>query len=149
MKGILVLLSVAAFLVFSCGCTEASPSSPATQSATPVPTPVVKTTKPTPATPRPTYTVVTEATTASVSDNTITIMDRRLSQANITVKAGATVRWWNGDDNTPHRIQFDDRQFTAFLISSGQSFSQKFSRPGIYPYRCLVHPVEQGTVTVV
>lgn len=147
MKRILVLLFMAAFLVFSCGCTGASPSPPATQPATPAPTPIVTTAKPTTPTQQPTHIVVTVERTPSESD--ITIMNSQLSQANVTVSVGSTVRWFNADTSTAHRIQFADKQFLSFLISSGQSFSQKFDSPGVYPYTCLVQMNEQGTVTVV
>ena len=147
MKRILVLLFIAVFLVFSCGCTGASPSSPVPQSATPAPTPIVTTAKPTPLTQQPTQITVTEEMTPTVSD--ITIMNSQLSRANITVRAGSTVRWRNEDINTAHRIQFADKQFPIFLISSGQTFSQKFDRPGVYPYTCVVQMNEPGTVTVV
>ncbi len=149
MKRILVLLFMTVFLVFSCGCTGASPSSPVPQSATPAPTPIITTTEPPTLTQQPSQITVTEERTPSVSDNTITIMNYQLSPANITVSAGSTVRWVNEDTNTAHRIQFDDKQFPSFLISSGQSFSQKFDRPGVYPYTCVVQMVEKGTVTVV
>ena len=149
MKRILVLLFMAVFLVFSCGCTGASPSSPVPQSATPAPTPIVTMTKPIPPAQQPTQIPVTKEMTHSVSDNTITIMNYQLSPANITVSAGSTVRWVNEDTNTAHRIQFTDKRFPIFLISSGQAFSQKFDSPGVYPYTCVVQMNEQGTVTVV
>ncbi len=146
MKRILVLLFMAAFLVFSCGCTGVSPSPPATQSATPAPTPIVTTAKPTTPAHQPTSLVTAEITP---SEPDITIINNRLSQPDITVGVGSTVRWSNEDTGTAHRIQFADRQFQSPLISSGQSFSQKFDTPGVYPYTCLVQMNEPGTVTVV
>jgi len=146
MKRILVLLFMTAFLVFACGCTGASPSPPATQPATPAPTPIGTTAKLSTPTQQPTH-IVTVKMTPSESD--ITIINSQLSQPNITVSVGSTVRWFNEDTSTAHRIQFADKQFLSFLISAGQSFSQKFDSPGVYPYTCLVQMNEQGTVTVV
>jgi plastocyanin len=145
MKKLFVLILIAAFFVIACGCTESSPTPPA---STPVPTPSAV---PTPArTYIPTTAVITPAPPVSVSDNTITIMKNVFSPATLTVKAGSTVRWVNGDDH-PHRIEFANKAFSTstYLLGSSQSFSQRFDRPGTYDYDCLIHPYMKGTVTVV
>jgi len=69
--------------------------------------------------------------------------------ANMTVKAGSTVRWVNADDH-PHRIEFENKAFStsAYLLSSSQSASQRFDHAGSYNYSCTIHPYMQGTITV-
>jgi plastocyanin len=145
MKKLFVLILIAAFFVIACGCTQPSPTPPA---STPVPTPSAVPT--TVRTYIPTTAVITPAPPVSVSDNTITIMKNVFSPATLTVKAGSTVRWVNGDDH-PHRILFANNAFSRSpqLLAAGQSFSQLFDRPGVYNYDCMIYPFMKGTITVV
>jgi plastocyanin len=140
MRSIPVLLTIALLLILTCGCSEAPPAQPTASPTTSLP--VITTTLPT--------TVFTPTRTASVSDNTITIVKNTFKpSANMTVKVGSTVRWVNADDH-PHRIGFADKAFTTstFLLGASQSFSQRFDRAGTYDYSCLIHPSMQGTITV-
>ena len=143
----LTALPIAALflLLIATGCTESPPAAPAvtTPPATPVATTVettiqVWTTHPTP------------PPTTSVSDNTITIAKNTFRPANMTVKAGSTVRWVNADDH-PHNIAFASKDFSAstYLLGASQSFSQRFDRPGTYDYSCLIHPQMQSEIAVV
>ncbi|HSA38743.1 MAG TPA: plastocyanin/azurin family copper-binding protein [Methanoregula sp.] len=70
------------------------------------------------------------------------------SPANMTVKAGSTVRWVNADDH-PHRIAFRKEGFleTPYLLGASQSASQRFDSAGTYDYYCTIHPSMQGTIT--
>lgn len=138
-------LLVAFCLLLACGCTEAPPDQP------------VVTTTATPAVPVTVETTIqvwtshpTTVPTTSVSDNTIIITKNTFRPANMTVKAGSTVRWVNADDH-PHNIAFADKDFSAstFLLGSGQSFSQRFDRRGTYDFGCLIHPQMQGQILVV
>jgi plastocyanin len=144
MKKLLVLILLAACFVIACGCTESSPA-PAdtpvpTHSATPAPVRTYITATP----------AITPERTISVSDNTINIVKDTFTPPNVTVKAGSTVRWVNGDDH-PHRIEFVNKAFSTstYLLGSGQSASQKFDRPGTYDYDCMIHSFMKGTITVV
>ena len=73
--------------------------------------------------------VITPARTASVSDNTITIVKNTFNPANMTVKVSSTVRWVNTDDH-PHNIEFTDKAFSTstYLLGASQSFSQRFDQ---------------------
>ena len=143
MRSIPVLLIIALLLLLTSGCFESSPVQPAITptSAPATPSQVVTATLP--------ATIFTPTRTASVSDNTITIEKNTFRPANMTVKVGSTVRWYNTDDH-PHRIEFADKAFSAsaFLLGSSQSASQRFDRPGTYDYDCTIHPSMQGTITV-
>jgi len=138
-----VLLLIAALFALVGGCTDETASE---YPPVPVSTPTVKQTT------IPQTRMVTPApvpvTTLSVSTSTVTIMDNAFMPAELTVKAGSQVRWVNGDDH-PHRIQFVSKDFSPFLVGSSQSFSQQFSRQGIFDYSCLIYPDMHGTVTVV
>jgi plastocyanin len=137
MKHYLILLGITLVLAVACGCTQ--PASPVQPTATPTVNlqttvlPVVTTTS---------FPQITTSVTYTVRINNFAF-----DPADITVKAGSTVRWVNGDD-VPHRIQFDDEHFSTLLLGSSQSGSQRFFEPGVYPYICLIHPEMQGTVRV-
>lgn len=145
MKKLPVLVLLAACFILISGCTQSS-STPSV--STPVSTP--STVPVTLITPPPTAPVITPAITASVSDNTITIMNNAFSPADMTVRAGSTVRWVNADDH-PHRIEFANKAFSAstYLLAASQSFSQRFDSPGTYNYDCMIHTFMHGTITVV
>jgi|WetSurMetagenome_2_1015567.scaffolds.fasta_scaffold44962_4 plastocyanin len=142
MKHWFVLLILAVLVVLVCGCTDTSaPDTTATATvstaATPAPTTV-------PATPAPVR------TTISVSDNTIIIRNNLFGPVNVTVKAGSTVRWVNGDDH-PHNIAFTNKVFSkaTYLLGATQSASQRFDKIGTFEYYDLIYPDTKGYITVV
>jgi plastocyanin len=143
MKPVPLLLFIALSFILICGCSQSPPAqltvTPTIAPATPAP--VITTTLPTP--------VITPSRTASVSDNTISIVKNTFKPANMTVKAGSTVRWVNADDH-PHRIEFADKAFStsSYLLGASQSASQRFDHAGTYDYFCTIHPYMQGTVKV-
>jgi plastocyanin len=144
MRPIPVLLLIALLLLLTCGCSESPPAQPVvTPTAAPaIPSQLVTTTLPSP--------VFTPTRTASVSDNTITIVKNTFQPATMTVKVGSTVRWVNADDH-PHRIEFEDKTFwtsSQILGASQSEASLPFNRPGLYNYSCTIHPAMQGTITV-
>jgi hypothetical protein len=61
---------------------------------------------------------------------------------------------WNNDDNAAHTITSGtpnngpDGNFDTGLMIAGNSFAHKFTKKGIYPYFCLVHPWQEGVVVV-
>ncbi len=142
MRLIPVLLAISFVFVYTCGCSESPPAQPAATPiiVTPTTPPVITFTLP--------ATLATPSQTASVSDNTITIVKNTFSPADMTVPVGSTVRWVNADDH-PHRIEFEDKSFTTstFLLGSSQSASQRFDRAGSYNYSCMIHPQMHGTIT--
>jgi plastocyanin len=144
MKNMFMLVLLAACFIAICGCTESAPQT----IDTPVPThttPLLMT-----RTYIPTTAMITPTPSISVSDNTIMITGNVFTPANMTVKAGSTVRWVNGDDH-PHNIEFSNKAFSTstYLLGAGQSASQLFNRPGIYDYDCKIHSYMHGTITVV
>jgi len=146
MKPVLVLLGIALLFVIACGCTQ----------STQPPVPAVSTTVPILPTEFP-RTVVTDTPvlpkTPMVSDNTVSIR-RTFDPVNITVNAGATVRWVNTDStedpalyNPSHRLEFADKT-TSPVLSPSQSWSLIFRTPGVYEYSDMVHQTMHGTVIV-
>lgn len=58
----------------------------------------------------------------------------------LTVKAGTTVTWVNGDD-IPHSIVDKTRKvFRSKVLDTDDSFSFTFMEPGTYDYFCGLHP---------
>lgn len=143
MRKVPVLLLIVSLFILTCGCSESPLAQP-----TVAPTTVM-------ATPSPDITLtlpvslMTPTRTASVSDNTITIVKNAFRPADMTVTVGSTVRWVNADDH-PHRIEFEDKSFStsAYLLGASQSASQRFDRAGSYNYSCMIHPEMRGIITV-
>jgi len=138
------LAAVFLSVLLICGCAQPSGGAP-----TPVPT-TIKTVRTLSAIPTITSTLIpvpTKVQTATVSDNTISILDDSFDPNVMTVKAGATVRWVNLGTAT-QRIKFADGSVSQ-LMSTSQSWSKIFNDPGIYQYSSAVNTRMQGTVRVV
>jgi plastocyanin len=76
--------------------------------------------------------------------------------AEVTIRAGGTVRWVN-DDATYHTVtstgsldrRAPDGRFDAVLDMTGARFQRTFAEPGTYPYYCQPHSeFMTGTVHV-
>ena len=65
----------------------------------------------------------------------------------VTVKAGTTVTWTNGDD-IPHTVVSKDGTFKSKVLDTGDKFSFNFAKPGQFGYFCSLHPHMTGTVIV-
>lgn len=65
----------------------------------------------------------------------------------LTVKAGTTVTWTNGDD-IPHTIVSKDGLFRSKVLDTGERFSFTFAKPGQFGYFCSLHPHMTGTIVV-
>lgn len=72
---------------------------------------------------------------------------------NLEVIRGTTVTWQN-QDNIGHTIQSQDENgnviplFNSGLLKTGDDFSYKFDKPGVYHYFCTIHPWRIGIITV-
>jgi plastocyanin len=81
--------------------------------------------------------------------NEVFIQGNAFNPSTITVSAGTTVTWTNKDGIT-HTVTSTG---TALIpnspsIGSNGTFSQLFSTPGTYPYKCTIHPTMTGNVVV-
>ena len=67
----------------------------------------------------------------------------------LTVPVGTTVTWVNRDDIPHNLVSTDDsKTFKSKVLDTDEKFSFTFSKPGIYPYFCSVHPKMTAKVTV-
>lgn len=67
----------------------------------------------------------------------------------LTVPAGTTVVWTNGDA-VPHTVTSAEapRTLDSPILGTGGQFRFTFSQPGRYPYICTLHPDMRGVVVV-
>ena len=65
----------------------------------------------------------------------------------VTVKAGTTVTWTNGDD-IPHTVVSKDAVFKSKVLDTGDRFSFTFAKAGQFGYFCSLHPHMTGTIIV-
>jgi len=77
----------------------------------------------------------------------ITIVDFGFSPTTSRVRAGTEVTWSN-EDSTGHTVTAVDGEFGSDTLGSGDSFSFSLKKPGLYAYRCSIHPEMEGTVRV-
>ncbi|HEX2295699.1 MAG TPA: plastocyanin/azurin family copper-binding protein [Actinomycetota bacterium] len=77
----------------------------------------------------------------------VAIRDFAFDPAAATVPAGAEVTWHN-DDPAEHTVTSVDGGFGSDTLAPGASFSHRFTDPGVYRYRCAIHPEMEGQVRV-
>jgi plastocyanin len=85
--------------------------------------------------------------TAAASPVAVQIDNFAFAPATLTVTAGTTVTWKNGDDS-PHRIGDKTGTFTSAALDTDDTFSHTFAAPGEYPYICTIHPYMVGKIIV-
>ena len=82
---------------------------------------------------------------------TVDIPAIEFDPADVTVKAGTTVKWTNSDD-LPHTVTKDGGPGPDFdsgdLEPGSGEFEQTFDQKGTVDYVCTIHPGQAGTVTV-
>lgn len=77
------------------------------------------------------------------------IRDYRFSPAELTIKAGTTVRWINQEKRASHSVFFTGPAgFESDRLFPDESFQRTFDQPGDYPYTCGPHPEMNGLVRV-
>lgn len=85
---------------------------------------------------------------APASQMTVTIKNFAFNPASFTVKPGAKIVVTNKDSVT-HTFTSDSGAFTTGDINPGQSKTVTApTKPGSYPYRCLIHQFMTGTLVV-
>jgi plastocyanin len=77
----------------------------------------------------------------------VDIRDSKYLPPSITVPVGTTVRWTNRDEET-HTVTSSTGVFGSAGLDLGEDYGYTFTKPGVYPYTCDLHPFMSGTVTV-
>jgi plastocyanin len=77
----------------------------------------------------------------------VTINDFSFNPGDVTVTAGSTVTWNNGD-GVSHTTTSDDDVWDSGPLSPGDTFGVVLDEPGVYAYHCNIHRTMTGTITV-
>lgn len=77
----------------------------------------------------------------------VNISQMRFNAPTVTIKVGGTVTWTNSE-GAPHTVTATDGSFSSSQLTSGDTFSHTFDKPGTYTYFCEVHPMMKATVVV-
>jgi len=81
------------------------------------------------------------------ADTEVKIDNFTFNPATITVKAGTTVTWTNGDD-IPHTVVATAKAFKSKVLDTSDKFSFTFTTPGSYEYFCSLHPHMKASIVV-
>jgi plastocyanin len=84
---------------------------------------------------------------AAAKAATVKIDNFAFAPADVTITAGTTVTWKNGDGEV-HRVQEDHNGFSSAALDTDDSFSHTFATPGVYHYFCSIHPYMVGKIVV-
>jgi plastocyanin len=86
---------------------------------------------------------------AHAADAVVDIHDYQYHSADVTVQAGASVTWTNGD-TARHDVASTSgpEAFRSPELGQGESFTYTFGQAGAYAYLCTLHPDMAATVTV-
>lgn len=77
----------------------------------------------------------------------VIIKDFSYNPSEITIKRGTSVRWVQ-KDFVRHTVTSDEGIFDSALLSSSQTFTYTFDKPGTFSYHCIPHPYMRGKVLV-
>jgi plastocyanin len=86
-------------------------------------------------------------TPALAADMEVKIDNFTFNPEKITVKAGTTVTWVNGDD-IPHTVVATAKTFKSKVLDTDDKFSFTFTTPGSYEYFCSLHPHMKASIVV-
>jgi plastocyanin len=82
---------------------------------------------------------------AASGGTTITEQNFAFSPTALTVKVGDTVTFTN-NDSAAHNVKIDGQELGS--QNQGESKTWKATKPGSYPFSCVVHPSMTGQITV-
>ena len=81
------------------------------------------------------------------SNVAVDIRNLRFTPDAISIPAGGTLTWTNGDGFT-HTVKGDTAPFASGVLDHNATFTQTFDAPGTYDYHCTIHPFMRGKVVV-
>jgi plastocyanin len=77
----------------------------------------------------------------------VTIKNFDFQPMSVTVPVGGSVTWKNADGE-PHTVTSVDGSFRSEALDEDDTYTFKFSRPGVYKYICTIHPKMRAAVIV-
>jgi len=90
---------------------------------------------------------VSPAAPASPAAHTVQIKGFAFSPKSLTITAGETVRFVNGDQEA-HTVVADKGAFNSGGLDTNDSWLVRLQKPGTYSYFCSLHPYMKGTIIV-
>ena len=78
----------------------------------------------------------------------VDMVDYELLPPTITIAAGGTVTWQNGDDVDHFMLTEDGTTVDSGPILPGEAYVATLTAPGTYPYYCDIHNAMTGTIIV-
>jgi len=91
--------------------------------------------------------VVAVAAASQAAETQVKIDNFTFNPRQVTVRAGDTVTWVNGDD-IPHTVTSKTLVFRSHALDTDDKFSFTFTKPGTYDYFCSLHPMMTGSIVV-
>jgi plastocyanin len=85
--------------------------------------------------------------TAPVATDLVVIKNFAFSPATVTVRAGTTITWTNGDQDA-HTVTATGGAFKSATLNTGDTFRYTFTTAGRYAYLCTIHPFMTASVVV-
>jgi plastocyanin len=90
--------------------------------------------------------IVSSLVAAEAGQLTISMKDRQFTPDSIKVKVGDAIEWFNDDQDVHQVISGSGLQdpnlgkpLDSGTLLPGQRFTHTFSKPGSYPYMCVIH----------
>jgi plastocyanin len=79
----------------------------------------------------------------------VSIAKYAFTPAELSIRAGDTVRWVNREQRTSHSVLFpQEGGRESERLFPDESWARQFTQPGRYPYTCGPHPEMKGLVIV-
>ncbi|OQX30858.1 MAG: plastocyanin [Candidatus Sedimenticola endophacoides] len=79
----------------------------------------------------------------------VAIVKFAFTPAELTIKAGDTVRWVNKEKRQYHSVWFEQQgEPEPPYFFPGESVERTFDTAGEFPYRCGPHPMMRGVIRV-
>lgn len=86
-------------------------------------------------------------TTGAPGSVQVTIKNFDFHPMAVAVPVGGSVTWTN-HDGEPHTVTSIDGSFRSEALDEDDTYTFKFTKPGVYQYICTIHPRMRATVTV-
>jgi plastocyanin len=86
-------------------------------------------------------------TFAAPGEVQVTIKNFDFAPMAVTVPVGGQVTWKNLDGE-PHTVTSTDGAFHSQALDETDTYSFRFTKPGVYQYICTIHPRMRAAVTV-
>jgi plastocyanin len=78
----------------------------------------------------------------------IKILNFVYTPSTVRINVGGTVTWQNAESDVHTVTSESGNELSSGNMTRQQLYAHTFTKPGVYPFHCLIHEVMQGTVIV-